>query len=91
MCHLGRNTPPFVSPEIAALADEYSDLLVPDEGCEYDQLIELNLDEVCPFLSDLFFVCSHMLLLLDPSVGLNHANMPITSFFLLPVLEVGTI
>lgn len=35
--------------EIAALADEYSDLLVPDEGCEYDQIIELNLDEVGPF------------------------------------------
>lgn len=34
------------SPEIAALSDEYSDLLVPDEGCEYDQVIEINLDEV---------------------------------------------
>lgn len=33
-------------PEIAALSDEYSDLLVPDEGCEYDQVIEINLDEV---------------------------------------------
>lgn len=54
MCHLGRGTHPFVSPEIAGLADEYSDLLVPDEGCKYDQLIELNLDEVCPFLYYLF-------------------------------------
>lgn len=35
--------------EIAALSDHYSDLLVPDKGCEYDQVIELNLDEVCPF------------------------------------------
>lgn len=34
--------------EIAALSDEYSDLLVPDEGCEYDQVVEINLDEVCP-------------------------------------------
>lgn len=34
--------------EIAALADKFSDLLVPDEGCEYDQVIELNLDEVSP-------------------------------------------
>lgn len=36
------------------MADEYKDLLVPDEGCEYDQLIELNLSEVsasaCPQL-----------------------------------------
>lgn len=37
----------FLFVEIAALADEYSDVLVPDEGCEYDQIIELNLDEVC--------------------------------------------
>lgn len=37
--------------EIAAVADEYSDLLVPDQGCEYDQIIELNLDEVRPVLS----------------------------------------
>ena len=45
--------PLFVlSPEIAALADRYSDLLVPDKGCEYDQVIELNLDEVCPFEND---------------------------------------
>lgn len=43
-------------PEIAALADEYSDLLVPDEGCEYDQLIELNLDEVRLFLKSSFGV-----------------------------------
>lgn len=32
--------------DIAALTDENQDLLVPDEGCEYDQMIELNLDEV---------------------------------------------
>lgn len=32
--------------DIAALADGYADLLVPDEGCEYDQVIEINLDEV---------------------------------------------
>lgn len=38
----------FFCPEIAALSDEYSDLLVPDEGCEYDQVIEINLDEVSP-------------------------------------------
>lgn len=78
MCHLGRNTPPFVSPEIAALADEYSDLLVPDEGCEYDQLIELNLDEVCPFLYYLFF--SLLSYATFSSFGLNHANMSIASF-----------
>jgi len=41
---------PRFSSEIAELADEYKHLLVPDEGCEYDQVIELNLDEVCPKL-----------------------------------------
>lgn len=40
----------FSCPEIAALADEYSDLLVPDEGCEYDQVIEINLDKVSLFI-----------------------------------------
>lgn len=40
MCH-------YSVSEIAALSDEHADLLVPDEGCEYDQLIELNLNEVC--------------------------------------------
>uniref|UniRef100_A0AAQ6IA05 Aconitate hydratase, mitochondrial n=1 Tax=Anabas testudineus TaxID=64144 RepID=A0AAQ6IA05_ANATE len=40
--------------EIAALADEYSDLLVPDEGCEYDQIIELNLDELKPHINGPF-------------------------------------
>lgn len=44
-----QHSPSCFFPEIAALADGYSDLLVPDEGCEYDQLIELNLDEVCLF------------------------------------------
>ncbi|MEQ2162540.1 aconitate hydratase, partial [Goodea atripinnis] len=37
--------------EIAAVADEYKDLLVPDEGCEYDQIIELNLDEIVTALA----------------------------------------
>lgn len=32
--------------EIAALADEYQDILVPDAGCEYDQVVEINLSEV---------------------------------------------
>lgn len=32
--------------EIAAVADENKDLLVPDSGCHYDQLIEINLSEV---------------------------------------------
>lgn len=32
--------------EIATVADEFKDDLVPDEGCEYDELIELNLSEV---------------------------------------------
>ncbi|XP_023364962.1 aconitate hydratase, mitochondrial [Otolemur garnettii] len=32
--------------EIARLADEFKDHLVPDPGCHYDQLIEINLNEV---------------------------------------------
>uniref|UniRef100_A0AAX7U4Z7 Aconitase/3-isopropylmalate dehydratase large subunit alpha/beta/alpha domain-containing protein n=1 Tax=Astatotilapia calliptera TaxID=8154 RepID=A0AAX7U4Z7_ASTCA len=40
--------------EIAAVADEYSDLLVPDQGCEYDQIIELNLDELKPHINGPF-------------------------------------
>lgn len=32
---------------IADLADKNSSILVPDEGAEYDQLVEINLDEVC--------------------------------------------
>ncbi|KAI3365533.1 hypothetical protein L3Q82_010620, partial [Scortum barcoo] len=40
--------------QIAELAEEYSDLLVPDEGCEYDQIIELNLDELKPHINGPF-------------------------------------
>lgn len=39
---------------IASLADQYKDYLVPDEGCEYDQLIEINLDELKPSLNGPF-------------------------------------
>ncbi|KAF3853281.1 hypothetical protein F7725_013969 [Dissostichus mawsoni] len=40
--------------DIAAVADQYADLLVPDEGCEYDELIELNLDELKPHINGPF-------------------------------------
>lgn len=40
------NLPPSLVSEIAKLADEYKDHLVPDPGCHYDQLIEINLNEV---------------------------------------------
>ncbi|KAM8836903.1 aconitate hydratase, mitochondrial [Spinachia spinachia] len=40
--------------QIAAQADTFSDLLVPDEGCEYDGLIELNLDELKPHINGPF-------------------------------------
>lgn len=33
-------------PDIAALADEFKQHLVPDAGCQYDQVIEINLSEV---------------------------------------------
>ncbi|XP_054454742.1 aconitate hydratase, mitochondrial [Anoplopoma fimbria] len=40
--------------QIAALSDEFSHLLVPDEGCEYDELVELNLDELKPHINGPF-------------------------------------
>uniref|UniRef100_H3D5X8 Aconitate hydratase, mitochondrial n=1 Tax=Tetraodon nigroviridis TaxID=99883 RepID=H3D5X8_TETNG len=40
--------------DIAALADGYADLLVPDEGCEYDQVIEINLDQLKPHINGPF-------------------------------------
>ncbi|KAM9326999.1 aconitate hydratase, mitochondrial [Gastrophryne carolinensis] len=40
--------------EIADLADEFKSNLVPDEGCEYDQLIEINLDELKPHINGPF-------------------------------------
>ena len=39
---------------IANLASQYKDCLVPDEGCEYDQLIEINLDDLKPSLNGPF-------------------------------------
>lgn len=38
--------PPLRTADIASLADEFKDHLVPDPGCQYDQLIEINLNEV---------------------------------------------
>ncbi|XP_030066216.1 aconitate hydratase, mitochondrial isoform X2 [Microcaecilia unicolor] len=40
--------------EIAGLAEEFKQDLVPDEGCEYDQLIELNLSELKPHINGPF-------------------------------------
>uniref|UniRef100_A0AAR2L6Z3 Aconitate hydratase, mitochondrial n=1 Tax=Pygocentrus nattereri TaxID=42514 RepID=A0AAR2L6Z3_PYGNA len=40
--------------EIAELADEYKECLVPDSGCHYDQLIELNLSELKPHINGPF-------------------------------------
>ncbi|XP_042899077.1 aconitate hydratase, mitochondrial [Parasteatoda tepidariorum] len=40
--------------EIAELADEYRDLLTPDEGCKYDKVIEINLDELKPHVNGPF-------------------------------------
>lgn len=36
----------FLISEIAALADEFKEHLTPDSGCHYDQVVEINLDEV---------------------------------------------
>ncbi|KAL4647849.1 aconitate hydratase, mitochondrial [Arapaima gigas] len=40
--------------EIAALADENNDILIPDSGCHYDQLIEINLSELKPHINGPF-------------------------------------
>ena len=40
--------------EIAALADQSSDLLTPDEGAPYDQLVEINLSELEPHINGPF-------------------------------------
>ncbi|GFU35556.1 aconitate hydratase, mitochondrial [Nephila pilipes] len=40
--------------EIAQLADEYTDLLTPDNGCHYDKVIEINLDELEPHVNGPF-------------------------------------
>lgn len=37
---------PLLISDIANLADEFKDHLVPDPGCHYDQVIEINLSEV---------------------------------------------
>lgn len=38
-----------MSIEIATLADQFQNDLVPDNGCEYDQVIEINLSEVSSY------------------------------------------
>ena len=48
--------------EIADEAERNRDILVPDQGSEYDQLIELNLDEVCVCEPGVELVLSRLLL-----------------------------
>uniref|UniRef100_A0A8W4FGI3 Aconitate hydratase, mitochondrial n=1 Tax=Sus scrofa TaxID=9823 RepID=A0A8W4FGI3_PIG len=40
--------------DIANLADEFKDHLVPDPGCHYDQVIEINLSELKPHINGPF-------------------------------------
>jgi aconitate hydratase len=40
--------------EIAELAKQYKDLLKADEGCQYDQIIEINLSELEPHINGPF-------------------------------------
>ncbi|XP_066563346.1 aconitate hydratase, mitochondrial [Amia ocellicauda] len=40
--------------DIAALSDDFQEHLVPDPGCEYDQLIEINLSELKPHINGPF-------------------------------------
>ena len=44
---------------IAEYAEKYKHVLTPDEGAPYDQLIEINLDEVCSRVSVSVCVCMH--------------------------------
>jgi len=37
--------------DISALAEKHCDILVPDEGAQYDRLVEINLDEVREMIS----------------------------------------
>ncbi|KAG7281159.1 LOW QUALITY PROTEIN: hypothetical protein CRUP_032862 [Coryphaenoides rupestris] len=40
--------------DIAAVADEFHEDLVPDVGCEYDQVVEINLSELKPLINGPF-------------------------------------
>ncbi|XP_067143865.1 aconitate hydratase, mitochondrial-like [Centruroides vittatus] len=40
--------------EIANLADQYQELLTPDQNCEYDQVVEINLNELEPHVNGPF-------------------------------------
>merc|ERR1719210_2110359 len=40
--------------EIAAEARKYKEMLVPDEGCNYDQIIEINLSDLPPLINGPF-------------------------------------
>ncbi|XP_074511516.1 aconitate hydratase, mitochondrial-like [Sebastes fasciatus] len=40
--------------EIASVADQFKDDLVPDKGCEYDQVVEINLSELKPHINGPF-------------------------------------
>uniref|UniRef100_A0A8I6AIF6 Aconitate hydratase, mitochondrial n=1 Tax=Rattus norvegicus TaxID=10116 RepID=A0A8I6AIF6_RAT len=40
--------------DIANLAEEFKDHLVPDPGCQYDQVIEINLNELKPHINGPF-------------------------------------
>nr|XP_015215109.1 PREDICTED: aconitate hydratase, mitochondrial [Lepisosteus oculatus] len=41
-------------PNVTALADDFREHLVPDPGCEYDQVIEINLSELKPHINGPF-------------------------------------
>lgn len=49
VCQVGvasHNLFPSLLSDIAALAEKYQQILVPDEGAEYDQLVEIDLSTV---------------------------------------------
>ncbi len=51
----GTETKVFFSfPDIAELAEKNQQLLVPDEGAQYDQLIEIDLDKLEPLVNGPF-------------------------------------
>ncbi len=58
----------FVFPvAIAELADRNANILVPDEGAQYDQLVEINLDEVRVHFLPIFVYTTYVYVNLEQS------------------------
>ena len=51
----------LLSSDIAALAEKYQQVLVPDEGAHYDELVEIDLSTVRDGLISSLYTVSHSL------------------------------